>query len=107
MSIITFLKNRYKKTLINKIHRLKVHSAREYQAAESAKECSFKTSSYISLRQELAASGDIGSKIHLSCHLHEHLRKLKSYERNYAVAHQRYLNIQDQISILEKELKNL
>lgn len=107
MSIITFLKNHHKKTLTNKIYHLKVLSARELQAYESAKRCSSETSSYICTRQKLAASGDLGSKAYLNCYLHKQLQKLKSYEKDYAVAHQKYLNLQNQISTLEKELENL
>lgn len=107
MSIITFLKNWHKKTLMNKIYHKKVLSARELQLAKSAKRCISETSDYISLRQKLAAAGDTVSLAHLASYLHGHLRKLKSYEKDYATAHQRYLNLQDQISNLEKELKNL
>lgn len=107
MSITMFLKNRHKKTLQKKVYELKENASFELAKYKSAKRSYNETSSYISREQHLAELGDLGSLLFLNNYLHDELAKLKAYEEEYSIHYQKYLNLQDQLSDLEEQIRNL
>ena len=107
MSKSIFLKNWRKKRLLKQIYKLREESALQCKSAEVAKRSADEKSRFITLLQEQASSNDVFSSIHLSCYLDDYLAQLHSYENDYAILNQRYLNTQDQLKRLEEVLESL
>lgn len=101
MSILSnYLKNKRKEKLYSKLFALKVDSAKFLKESETSKEAADNVRTLIRIKE----SDSIGGDIYLSCYLRDHNKQIQNFEENASIAYQKYLNAQEEINIIQKEL---
>lgn len=98
MSLLTsYLKNKRRKKLYAKLFSLRTSSAEFLSTYKTCKEAADNVRALIKAKDD----------VYLSCYLHEHNKQLQSFERTASIAYQKYLNTEEAIALIQKEIDSI